>query len=125
MYNAHLEIELVTISPKNMPAQHSHLPLLKLLHSQPQLNQRQLAERMGVSLGKVNYCMRALMAKGLVKLENFSHAENKRQYAYLLTPAGIEEKTRITFDFLKQKQAEYDAIKREIDALQQELGVCD
>lgn len=104
-----------------MPTDKQHLPLLKLLHTQPQLNQRELAERMGVSLGKANYCLRALMEKGLVKLENFSHAENKRKYAYLLTPAGIEEKTRITLDFLKRKQAEYEIIRSEIEALQQEL----
>ena len=65
--------------------------------------------------------MRALMEKWLVKLENFNHAESNGKYAYLLTPAGIEEKTRITLGFLKQKQAEYDAIKLEIDALQQEI----
>jgi hypothetical protein len=65
--------------------------------------------------------MRALMEKWLVKLENFNHAESKRKYAYQLTPAGIEEKTRITLGFLKQKQAEYDTIKLEIDALQQEI----
>lgn len=105
-----------------MTTQHPHLTLLKLIHTHPHLSQRQLAAQMGVSLGKANYCLRALMEKGLVKLENFSHAENKRKYTYLLTPAGIEEKTRITLGFLKQKQAEYEAIKLAIDALQQELG---
>lgn len=105
-----------------MPTDHQYLQLLKQLHAHPHLNQRELAEQMGISLGKANYCMRALMEKGLVKLENFSQAENKRKYAYLLTPAGIEEKTRITLDFLKRKQTEYDAIKLEIEALQQELG---
>lgn len=104
-----------------MPPDHPHLPLLKLLHAHPQLNQRELAGQMGVSLGKANYCLRALMGKGLVKLENFRHADNKRKYAYLLTPAGIEEKTRITLDFLKRKQAEYETIRLEIEALQQEL----
>ncbi|MFA6013593.1 MAG: MarR family EPS-associated transcriptional regulator [Gallionellaceae bacterium] len=103
-------------------SQNEHLNTLKTIQAHPHLSQRELAVKMGVSLGKANYCMRALMAKGLVKLENFSHAESKRKYAYLLTPAGIEEKTRITLGFLKQKQAEYDAIKLEIDALQQELA---
>jgi len=104
-----------------MPADYPYFPLLKLIHAQPQLNQRQLAEQMGVSLGKVNYSLRALMEKGLVKLENFSQSENKRKYAYLLIPAGIEEKTCIMPGFLKRKQAEYDAIRLEIEALKKEL----
>lgn len=109
--------------PQSSPMSPSnpHLTLLKTIQAHPHLKQRELAAKMGISLGKANYCMRALMEKGLVKLENFNHAESKRQYAYLLTPAGIEEKTRITLGFLKQKQAEYDAIKLEIDALKQEL----
>ena len=87
-----------------MSTQHPHWSLLKLLHSQPQLNQRQLAEQTGMSLGKVNYCMRALIAKGQIKLENFSNADNKRQYVYLLTPAGIEEKTRVTLLFIEKSK---------------------
>ena len=109
-----------TMSPENQ-----HLQLLKLLQTHPHLSQRELATKMGVSLGKVNYCMRALIEKGLVKLENFRHAENKRKYAYLLTPAGIEEKTRITLAFLRRKEAEFKKIKSEIKALQIELGNSD
>ena len=105
-----------------MPPENQHFQLLKLLQTHPHLSQRELAEKMGVSLGKANYCMRALIEKGLVKLENFRHAENKRKYAYLLTPAGIEVKTRITLAFLRRKQAEFAAIKLEIEALQIELG---
>lgn len=97
------------------------LPLLKMLHSHPHLSQRELAEEMDISLGKVNYCLRALLEKGLIKLENFHHSSNKRKYAYLLTPAGIEEKTRITMAFLRRKQAEYDALALEINSLKQEL----
>lgn len=105
-----------------MNQEHLHHQLLKLLQACPQLSQRELAEKMGVSLGKANYCMRALIEKGLVKLENFQQAENKRKYAYLLTPAGIEEKTRITLVFLRRKEAEYEIIKQEIAALQIELN---
>lgn len=105
-----------------MNQENLHHQLLKLLQACPQLSQRELAEKMGVSLGKANYCMRALIEKGLVKLENFQQSENKRKYAYLLTPAGIEEKTRITLVFLRRKEAEYEIIKQEIAALQIELN---
>ena len=104
-----------------MNQENLHHQLLRILQTQQHISQRELAEEMGVSLGKANYCMRALIEKGLVKLENFQQAESKRKYAYLLTPAGIEEKTRITLGFLKRKQAEYEAIRLEIEALQQEL----
>ena len=108
-----------------MPPENQHFQLLKLLQTHPHLSQRELAEKMGVSLGKANYCMRALIEKGLVKLENFRHAEKKRKYAYLLTPAGIEEKTRITLAFLRRKEAEFKKIKSEVKALQIELGNSD
>jgi EPS-associated MarR family transcriptional regulator len=97
------------------------LQILKLLQANPTLSQRQLAEQMGVSLGKANYCLRALVEEGLVKLGNFSNNPNKRQYAYLLTPAGMEEKTRIALAFLKRKETEFEAIRREIEVLQGEL----
>jgi len=99
------------------------LELLKLLHDKPQMSQRDLAQAMGVSLGKANYCLKALMRKGLVKLENFRNNPNKRQYAYLLTAAGLEEKTRITMAFLKRKVAEYEALEKEIELLRGELKV--
>jgi len=97
------------------------LQLLKLLQEQPQLSQRDLAQAMGVSLGKANYCLKALMDKGLVKFGNFRKNPDKSQYAYLLTPAGIEEKTRITMSFLKRKVAEYEALEKEIEALRGDL----
>ena len=97
------------------------LELLRLLHDKPQMSQRDLAQAMDVSLGKANYCLRALMRKGLVKLENFRNNPNKRQYAYLLTAAGLEEKTRITMAFLKRKVAEYEALEKEIEQLRGEL----
>lgn len=97
------------------------LELLKLLQDQPQMSQRDLAQAMGVSLGKANYCLKALMDKGLVKFSNFRRSPAKAQYAYLLTPAGLEEKTRITMDFLKRKVAEYEALEAEIEQLRGDL----
>ena len=97
------------------------LHLLKLLQDQPQLSQRELALAMGVSLGKANYCLKALMDKGLVKFGNFRKNPDKRQYAYLLTPAGLEEKTRITMAFLRRKVAEYEALEKEIEQLRGDL----
>ena len=97
------------------------LEILKLLDAQPQMSQRDLAQAMGVSLGKANYCLNALMEKGLVKLERFRANPDKRQYAYLLTPAGMKEKTRITMAFLRNKVAEYEALEKEIEQLRGDL----
>ena len=97
------------------------LELLKLLQDQPQMSQRDLAQAMGVSLGKANYCLNALMEKGLVKFGNFRKNPDKRKYAYLLTPAGLEEKTRITMKFLQRKVAEYETLEREIEQLRGDL----
>ena len=103
-----------------MNNQDIRLDLLRRLESNPQLTQRQLSTEMGVSLGKVNYCMKKLTEKGWVKLTNFSHNQNKMGYAYLLTSSGIEEKTRLTFSFLKTKLIEYEVLKKEINALKLE-----
>jgi EPS-associated MarR family transcriptional regulator len=97
------------------------LEILKLLQGKPLMSQRDLAQAMGVSLGKANYCLKALMDKGLVKLERFRANPDKRQYAYLLTPAGLKEKTRITLEFLRYKVAEYETLKQEIEQLRGEL----
>ena len=97
------------------------LELLKLLQDQPQMSQRDLAQAMGVSLGKANYCLNTLMEKGLVKFGNFRKNPDKRKYAYLLTPAGLEEKTRITMKFLQRKVAEYETLEREIEQLRGDL----
>ena len=97
------------------------LELLKLLQDEPRMSQRDLARAMGVSLGKANYCLKALIEKGLVKLGNFRRNPDKREYAYLLTPAGLEEKTRITMSFLRRKVAEYEALEKEIEQLRGEL----
>ena len=103
-----------------MNNQDIRLDLLRKLESNPQFTQRELAREMGVSLGKVNYCMKKLTEKGLLKLSNFSRNPNKMGYAYLLTPSGIEEKSRLTFSFLKRKIVEYEVLKKEINALKLE-----
>ena len=103
-----------------MNNQDIRLDLLRKLESNPQFTQRELSREVGVSLGKVNYCMKKLTEKGWVKLTNFTHNPNKVGYSYLLTPSGIEEKTRLTFSFLKRKLNEYEILKKEIKALQLE-----
>ncbi|MBK5914650.1 MarR family EPS-associated transcriptional regulator [Rhodocyclus purpureus] len=98
-----------------------HFRVLKLLHEKPDISQRDLADQLGVSHGKMNYCLNALIDKGLVKLENFQHSQHKFKYAYLLTPAGIAEKAALTGRFLKRKMAEYEALRAEIEALQADI----
>lgn len=92
--------------------------VLSLLETQPDLNQREMARALGVSLGGVNYCLRALVAKGLIKMLNFQTSDSKLGYAYLLTPQGMAEKLSLTAHFLQRKQQEYVALKAEIEALQ-------
>ncbi len=94
--------------------------ILRLLHENPELTQRELGEQVGVSLGAVNYCLKALIERGLVKAGNFTKSPNKLGYAYVLTPAGIAEKTMLTGRFLARKKAEYEALRAEIDALSRE-----
>jgi EPS-associated MarR family transcriptional regulator len=96
--------------------------LLKLLEANPALSQRQLAGELNVSVGKVNFCLRALLDKGLVKMRNFRDNQNKMAYAYYLTPKGAREKVRATAAFLKRKVKEYEAIEREIKELKREVG---
>lgn len=100
----------------------THYKLLKLLEAQPQLSQRQLAQELGVSLGKVNFCLRALIEKGLLKATNFRNNKNKLAYMYLLTPSGIEEKASITLRFLKHKLHEFEALQIEIEELRREAA---
>src|SRR5574340_1079194 len=107
--------------PPSDPPEAWRLQILKLLQANPNLSQRQLAAEMGVSLGKANYCLRALVEKGMVKLDHVSKNPNKRQYTYLPTRAGLEEITHITLAFLERKEAQFEAIKREIEMLKGEL----
>ena len=94
---------------------------LKLLAEEPQISQRDLARRLSISVGKANYCLSALVDKGLVKIDNVRKAGNKLAYAYLLTPRGIEEKTRIAVSFLQRKMREYGDLQQEIEVLRREV----
>jgi EPS-associated MarR family transcriptional regulator len=96
--------------------------LLKLIQNDPHVTQRELAHAAGISLGKVNYCLKALMDKGLVKAENFGSSQNKLRYLYKLTPRGIEEKARVTYSFLKRKQQEYEELQAEIEEIRKEIA---
>ncbi|MAQ44263.1 MAG: MarR family EPS-associated transcriptional regulator [Confluentimicrobium sp.] len=95
--------------------------LLRLLDDSPEMSQRDLARAVGVSLGSVNFQLKALVDKGLVKLGNFSANSDKRRYAYILTPRGLATKASLTRRFLARKRAEYDALRAEIEALQSEI----
>ena len=97
-----------------------HLDLLRKLEVNPEYTQRELSQEMGVSLGKINYCMKKLIEKGWIKLSNFSHNPNKVGYIYLLTPKGIEQKTKLTILFLKRKIEEFEILKDEISELKLE-----
>lgn len=96
--------------------------LIRLLDADPTLSQRDLARELGISLGKTNYCLRALIRKGWVKSTNFRNSRNRSAYMYLLTPRGIEEKTKLTLRFLQIKQREYETLRAEIAQLQEEAG---
>ena len=96
--------------------------LFKLIETNPGMSQRDVARAMGVSLGKVNYCLNALISKGWVKVSNFKNSRNKSAYLYLLTPRGIQERAAVTASFLHHKMAEHDALKEEIEALQRAPG---
>lgn len=95
--------------------------VLKLLDDNPELTQRQLAKSLGISLGKVNYCLKALIEKGMIKASNFRNNQNKQAYAYFLTPRGIEDKARLTVEFLRIKMAEHRELNREIEQLRREV----
>ena len=97
-----------------------HLDLLRKLEANPNYTQRELSKEMGVSLGKVNYCLKKLIEKGIIKLSNFSRNPNKAGYIYILTPQGIEEKAKLTFEFLKIKIEEYELLKDEIYLLKKD-----
>ena len=96
--------------------------IIRRLEADPQLSQRALAKELGISLGRVNYCLQALMQKGLIKAGNFRHAANKRLYMYLLTPRGVEEKAKATVRFLQRKMQENEAIVAEIEQLRGEIA---
>ncbi len=91
-----------------------HLNLLRKIKKNPESSQRELAEKLGFSLGKLNYCLKALKIKGLIKISNFTKNPKKINYIYVLTPKGITEKTKLTINFMKRKMQEYDELKKEL-----------
>tara|TARA_B100001057_G_C22835081_1_gene944909 strand:+ start:1539 stop:1835 length:297 start_codon:yes stop_codon:yes gene_type:complete len=97
-----------------MKNKEDHFDVLRQIQKKPESTQRELAEELGFSLGKLNYCLKALQSKGLIKIENFKKNPNKINYLYVLTPAGIAEKTRLTLNFMKRKIKEYDELKKEL-----------
>jgi MarR family transcriptional regulator, temperature-dependent positive regulator of motility len=115
--------EQTLVSPTDMPpGDDIDLHLLREIAADPATSQRSLARRLGVSLGRVNFCLRALADKGLVKADNFRRSDNKRAYAYVLTPQGVDEKLRLTMSFLQRKMVEYDQLQVELEKLRREVG---
>src|SRR5699024_1551577 len=99
----------------------THYRILRHLEANPGMSQRELAKEFGISVGKVNYCLKALLDKGYIKATNFKNSKNKRAYLYKLTPAGIAAKSRATKRFLARKQTEYERLAAEIEQLRQEV----
>jgi len=104
----------------NEPSVGTDYRLLKLISEKPEISQRELASRLGLSLGKTNYCLKTCIARGLVAADRFRRSDNKRGYAYLLTPFGVEEKARMALAFLHYKMQEYERLHDEIEALKSE-----
>jgi MarR family transcriptional regulator, temperature-dependent positive regulator of motility len=92
-----------------------YLNLLRKIQKKPESSQRELAKELGFSLGKLNYCLRALKIQGLIKIQNFTKSINKINYIYVLTPKGISERTKLTLNFMKIKMREYDELKKEMN----------
>ena len=99
----------------NKKLDENHFNLLREINKNPKATQRKLANQLGISLGKLNYCLNQLRLKGLIKIGNFKRNPNKLNYIYLLTPEGIAEKTKLTINFMKKKMKEYDELKNEIE----------
>ena len=99
----------------------TYFRVMRILHDRPDITQRELAEKLGVSLSGLNYCLKALIDKGWVKIQNFSNNKNKLGYAYLLTPTGVVQKASLTSSFLKRKMQEYEALKQEIKQMKQKV----
>lgn len=101
------------------------LILMRVINENPQMTQRDLSSRLGLSLGKINFLIKSLIERGFIKADNFKNSNNKISYLYLLTPAGIEEKTKITYRFLKRKMEEYEKLENEIRYLKKEIDLLD
>ena len=107
---------------KNKLQANEDFKLLRLIEKSPQISQREIAKKSGLSLGKVNYCLKSLGEKGLIKIKRFSQSEHKIRYIYLLTPKGVKTKGLMAIDFLERKLKEYEALQDEVAELQEELS---
>ena len=114
-------VSIVKKEDNSFMSEERQLHAMRLLEANPEMTQRELAEALGASLGAVNHCLKALVGKGWVKLENFQNNPNKLGYLYLLTPTGVAAKTHLTAQFLRWKLAEYEALKTEIERLRREV----
>ncbi len=112
----------MTVPKKTHLESEDVLRVLQVLKKNPEMTQRDLAGMLGISLGKTNFLLKALIHKGLVKTHNFKNSSNKKAYLYILTPSGIEEKARITYRFLKRKMQEYEQLEEQIRLLRKEVG---
>ena len=111
-----------TVSSRQAKLQEdTHFRVMSLLKTNPNLSQRELAERVGISVGALNYCLKALTEKGLVKIRNFATSKSKFGYVYVLTPSGLAERAALTRRFLTRKLAEYESLRAEIEALKREV----
>jgi EPS-associated MarR family transcriptional regulator len=100
----------------------NYFRVMRILHDSPEITQRELAEKLGLSVSGLNYCLKALIDKGWVKIQNFSNNKNKMGYAYLLTPTGVLQKALLTSNFLQRKMQEYEALNQEIKQIKQEVN---
>ena len=119
IYKMNLAVYLLKLNKENnMQNNQDHFNVLREINSSSKPTQRQLASKLGFSLGKLNYCIRALNKKGLVKISNFGKNPNKLRYIYVLTPRGISQKTRLTINFMNVKMKEYDKLKKELNQME-------
>jgi EPS-associated MarR family transcriptional regulator len=115
-------VNTAAVSRQSKIQEDTYFRVMRLLQEHPDMSQRDLADKVGISLGALNYCLKALMEKGFVKLDNFQNSRHKFKYVYILTPAGMAQKMAMTGRFLKRKMDEYEALKAEVEALRREIG---
>lgn len=109
--------------PESLVHEEAHLKVMRMIGADPEISQREIAAELGISLGKTNYCLRALIEKGFVKARSFRKSNKKIRYLYQLTPRGIEHKARLTIAFLESKRHEYEALEKEIEVLSREASI--
>ena len=113
-FTVHIMNDINVQNMNNEQNNQDHFNVMRKIKKHPESSQRDLAQELGFSLGKLNYCLKALQQKGLIKIKNFQKNKNKLSYAYVLTPKGIAEKTKLTVNFMKRKMQEYDELKKEL-----------